>query len=135
MNDNTISSFSPSTEIPYNRNPLIKGDIKIFGKVLDAGGDNPNVHLKINDEQVLIFSTSEANAIELAHKLYKKVALFGEAKWDAVTFEIKDFRLKQIMDYSAGSTLNAIKELRNVTSGFWDKFNTNDDLNNHLLRD
>jgi hypothetical protein len=131
----TLSSFSPQTEIPYNKNPIIDGEINLFGRIIDAGGDNPNVHLKLNDEQVIIFSTTEANAKELAHKLYEKVNLSGTAKWDAVTFEIKDFKLDNILDFAAGKTFNAINELKSLSTGFWDNFNTNEDINNQLLRD
>lgn len=135
FNGEVISSFSPQTEIPYNKTAVLSGDINIFGRVIDAGGNNPNVHIKLNDENELIFSTSEANAKQLAHKLYEKVNLSGKAKWDAVTYEIKEFKLTEILDFSAGKTLSAINELRNLTSGFWDKYNTNDDINKHLLRD
>jgi hypothetical protein len=135
LNDQTISSFTPQTDIPFNKNQIIKGDINLFGKVMDSGGDNPNVHLKLSDEKTLIFSTSEEYAKQLAHKLYEKVSLIGSAKWDGITYEIIDFKLKEIVEFTAGNTLNAINELRNLTSGFWDKFNTNDDINNQLLRD
>lgn len=135
LNGEKLSSFTPNTEIPYNKNPLVKGDIKVFGRVIDSGGDNPNVHLKISDEQTLIFYTSETNAKQLAHNLYEKVSLIGTAKWDSVTYEIKEFKLKEILDYNPGQTLNAIKELKNLTSGHWDRFNTNDDINNELLRE
>lgn len=131
----TISSFTPQTEIQYNKNPIIKGDIKIFGRVIDAGGNNPNVHIKLDNENELIFATTEAHAKQLAHKLYEKVNLVGNAKWDAVTYEIKEFKLTDILDFTTGKTLSAINELKNLTSGYWDKFNTNDDINKHLLRD
>lgn len=136
LNGQDISSFTPSTEIPLNKNPIIKGDIKIFGRVMDAGGKNPNVHLRISDSnQEFIFTTTESHAKELAHKLYEKVYLFGSAKWDAITLEVKEFRIKEILEYSSGKTLKAINQLRDITSGYWDNFNTNDDINNQLLRD
>lgn len=135
INGSTISSFTPQTEIAYNKNPIIKGDINIFGRVIDAGGDNPNVHVKISDVQTLIISTTEGNAKALARKLYEKVNLFGTAKWDAITYEIKEFKILEITDFTAGQTLNAIHELRKLTTGFWDNFNTNEDINNQLLRD
>ena len=135
LNGKTLSSFTPQTDIPYNKNPIIRGDINIFGRVIDSGGDNPNVHIKLGNDQVLIFATTESNAKHLAHKLYEKVNLIGAAKWDAITFEILDFKLKEIVGFEPGNTLNAINELRNLSSGYWDKFNTNDEINNQLLRD
>src|SRR5690606_2730605 len=110
LNGKILSSFTHSTEIPYNKNPIVKGDITVIGRVIDSGGDNLNVHLKLSDDQKIIFSTSEAHAKQLAHRLYEKVSLIGTAKWDSITYEIKEFKLKEIIDYSPGNTLNAIKE-------------------------
>lgn len=135
LNGQTLSSFTPRTEIQLNTNPILEGEIKLFGRVLDSGGKKPNVHLIINDDKELIFSTSEAHARELAHRLYDKVSLIGIAKWDAITYEIKSFKIKNIVDFTPGKTLSALNELRNLTNGYWDKFNTNDEINNQLLRD
>lgn len=135
LNGRTLSSFTSTTEIQYNKNPIIEGEVKLFGRVIDSGGDNPNVHLKINDEHTIIIPTSEAFAKQLAYKLYEKVNLVGTAKWDALTFEIKSFKIKEIIDFTPGKTLNAINELRNLTSGYWDQFKTNDEINNNILRD
>jgi hypothetical protein len=135
LNGNTLSSFTPTTELKNNINPILEGEVKIFGKVVDSGGNNPNVHLKISDEKELIFPTTETLAKELAHRLYEKVSLVGIAKWDAITYEIKSFKIKEIVDFAPGKTLSALNELRNLTGGYWDKYNTNDEINNQLLRD
>jgi hypothetical protein len=134
-NGTTLSTFTPATEITLNKTQIIKGETTIFGRLMDAGGENPNVHLKINDDYVLIFSTSEANAKALAAKLYEKVALKGIAKWDPETLRIEDFKLNDILEYTPGKASRAIKDLKRLSSGFWDRFNTNDEINNQLLRD
>lgn len=134
-NGKQLSTFSPTTEIEFNKNPIIKEDITIFGRITDSGGDNPNVHLKVNDEITLIFPTSEAIAKQLAHKLYERVSLFGTVKWDAITYKVLDFKIKEIIEFKPGNTLKAINELRNISSGYWDKFNSNEDINNELYRD
>lgn len=134
-NGTTLSTLTPATEITLNKTPVIKGQTTIFGRLMDAGGENPNIHLKINDDYVLIFSTSEANAKALAAKLYEKVALKGIAKWDPQTLRIEDFKLSDILEYTPGKASKAIKDLKKLTSGFWDRFNTNEDINNQLLRD
>ena len=131
----TLSTFTPSTEISVRKPTILKEQTTIFGKLIDSGGDNPNVHLRISDEQVLIFSTSHSYAKELAAKLYERVALKGIAKWNADTLKIEDFKLIEILEYSQGKSSKAINELKSLTSGFWDKFNSNDEINNQLLRD
>ncbi|HVK97412.1 MAG TPA: hypothetical protein VM368_06320, partial [Flavisolibacter sp.] len=91
--------------------------------------------IRISDEQVLIFSTSHSHAKALAAKLYENVTLKGIAKWDAETLKIEDFKLIDILEYSPGNTSKAIGDLKKITSGFWDRYNTNEDINNQLLRD
>lgn len=135
LNNETLSTFTGSTQFLNNRNPTVKGQTTIYGKIKDAGGDNPNVHININDEYDLIFKVSEARAKELAHKLYENVALTGIAKWDTETFKIIGFTLTDILEYSPGSSFQAIQQYRKVTSGFWDNLNSNDEINDQLLRD
>ncbi len=134
-NDRTLSTFTPKTEITVRKPTILKEQTTIFGKLIDSGGDNPNVHLRISDEQVLIFSTTHSYAKELATKLYEWVALKGIAKWNADTLRIEDFKLSEILEYSQGKTSKAINDLKSLTSGFWDQYNNNDEINNQLLRD
>jgi len=134
-NNKTISTFNQSTEIPVNKIKIVKGETTILGKLIDVGGEKPNVHIKINDDYVLIFPTSENNAKKLATRLFEKISLTGVATWDAVSLKIETFKLLDIHDYSPGNTSTAIKDLKKLTSGIWDKYNTNDDINKQLLRD
>lgn len=134
-NNETISSFTPDTEIVIDKNKWVKQETTIYGKLIDSGGENPNVHIKISDEQTLIFKASEAEAKILATKLYEKVAVKGIAKFNPITLEILEFKLTDISAYSPGKTFSAIQKLKTLTSGFWDNFHTNEDINNQLLRD
>lgn len=134
-NDVTLSTFTPTTEITVKKPTILKEQTTIFGKLIDSGGDNPNVHIRISDEQVLIFSTSHSYAKQLAAKLYERVALRGIAKWNADTLKIEDFKLTEILEYSQGKTSKAINDLKSLTSGVWDKYDDNDEINNQLLRD
>lgn len=134
-NGETLSTLTPTTEIPINKNILIKGETTIFGTLIDVGGNNPNVHLRINDEYELIFDITLEKAKQLANKLYEKVSLNGTAKWDAENLKIVDFKLNEISDYTPSSTYEAIKKLRKLTNGYWNKFNTNDEINKELYRE
>jgi hypothetical protein len=134
-NDETISYFTPDTEVSIDKTKWLKEETTIYGKLIDSGGENPNVHIKISDEQTIIFKVSEEEAKILATKLYDKVSVKGIAKFNPTTLEILEFKLIELSLYSPGKTLAAIRKLRNITSGFWDKFNTQDEINNQLLRD
>jgi hypothetical protein len=134
-NNQVISSFTGSTEINTDKVKWLKEETTIFGKLIDSGGENPNVHIKVSDDQTIIFKVSESEAKTLAARLYEKVAVKGIAKFNPKTLEIIEFKLIEITAYAPGKTLAAIKKLRSITNGFWDNFNTNDEINNQLLRD
>jgi hypothetical protein len=135
LNGETLSTFTGTTEFALNKPTYFKGETTIVGQVIDSGGTNPNVHLTLPDDAKLIFKTSVSNAQIIARSLYKKVALKGIAKWNSETLAIEDFKLTEILDYTSGNTFKAISELRDLTSGYWDQFHTDRDINNELMRD
>lgn len=134
-NDIVVSSFTPATEVSTDKVKWLKEEATLYGKLIDSGGENPNVHIKVSEDQTIIFKVSEAEAKELATRLYEKVAVKGIAKFNPKTLEVIEFKLIEVTPYSPGKSLPAIRKLREITSGFWDKFNTNDEINNQLLRD
>lgn len=134
-NNQTLSTFNPTTEISLDKVKYIKGETTIHGTLIDIGGENPNIHIKVNDDYTLIFDSTVEISKALSPKLYERVGLKGTAKWDALTFHVIDFKLAEVLDYEQGSISNAFAELRNISSGIWDKYNTNDEINNQLLRD
>lgn len=134
-NGNRLSSLSGNTEIAIPKNKEATEETVIFGEITGAGGLKPNVHLRINDEYNIIISTDKKTSKILANKLYEKVKLAGIAKYDVDTTQITHFKISEILDYTPGNTYQAITELRAITSGYWDQFNTNEDINNELLRD
>lgn len=134
-NGNYLSTITPSTEIKYSKKAFLKGDINIYGTLNDTGGENPNIHLKVNDEYNLIIETNKETAKELALRLYDYIGLRGTAKWDAVTGEIVEFKLQNILDYRESNIKDAFSKLRNISSGGWDKYNSDAEINKRLFRD
>lgn len=134
-NGTLLSTITPTTEIAFNKNRIVKEETTIFGRIIDLGGEIPNVHIKINDEYNLIFDTSRENIKKLASKIYERVVLTGTVKWDSTTFKVLDFKLNEVVDYAPGKSFLAISELRKITSGIWDKLKSNGDINAQLLRE
>lgn len=131
-NGRQLTSITPKTEIKSNKNNFLKGDTTIYGELVDAGGDNPNIHIKINNDYTVIIDTDKKRAKELAARLYDQVGLKGSAKWDILTSKIIEFKLYDILDYSPGNLKETFDELKKITSGYWDKFNTNEEITNNL---
>ncbi len=134
-NGNYLSTITPSTEIKYQKKAFLKGDINIYGTLNDSGGDNPNIHLKVNDEYNLIIETTKEAAKELGHRLYDYIGLRGTAKWDAVTGQVVEFKLLSILDYRETNIKDAFSRLKDISSGAWDKYNSDAEINKRILRD
>lgn len=59
--------------------PNIHFQHTIYGKVIDAGGDRPNIHIRpLGGGDVIICDCSEELAAKVAHQLYSIVGIVGE---------------------------------------------------------
>lgn len=70
--------------------PNIRFQHTIYGKVIDAGGDKPNIHIRpLGGGAEIICDCSEELATEVAHLLYSVVGIVGE-----VTRSVPPIRMK-----------------------------------------
>ncbi len=135
-NNNSLSSLNPNSSITVSKTFSAKGQTTIYGKIIDVGGEKPNVHIKIDEgDDALIIPTSEAFAKELGKRLFEVVGLHGKAEWNIITSEILSFNIESILDYQGGNVFNAFKGLKTLSNGFWDNYNTDEEINSQLLRD
>lgn len=134
-NGENITYISPTTEIKFNKPNQLKGDATIYGELLDVGGENPNIHIKVNDDYVLIIDTNKDIAKHLGTRLFDIIGLKGNAKWDTLSSKIVEFKLYEVLDYQAGNVKKTFNELKDIFSDHWDQFNSNDEINNQLFRD
>jgi hypothetical protein len=130
-----LTSVNNKTEITIDKQTTLKGNTTIYGELVDAGGDNPNIHIKINDDYTVIIGADKQKTKELAVRLYEFVGLKGFAKWDAATAKILEFKLSEILNYNPKSVVDTFSKLRNLFGDGWDRHNTNDEINQQLLRD
>jgi hypothetical protein len=130
-----LGRLDNDTKIKITNSNLLSGNTTIYGELFDAGGKTPNIHIKINDDYEVIINANKDIVKELAGKLYEIVGLKGYASWDIKTSKIEEFELHSIIDYRPGNVKESFKKLRDISSGHWDKFNTDDEINNELLRD
>lgn len=135
FNGEHLSTINSQTDIKLNKPAYLKGDTTIYGEIIDAGGDNPNIHIKLNDDYIIIIDADKEKVKFLGGKLYTFIGLKGLAKWDVQTSKIIDFKLYDIIEYTSGNVRNSFKKLKELTSGYWDNFNSSDEINSHLLRD
>lgn len=70
--------------------PNIRFQHTIYGKVIDAGGDRPNIHIRpLGGGEVVICDCSEELAAEVAKQLYSVVGIVGEVTRSAEPFRMK----------------------------------------------
>lgn len=129
-----IYELSFDYELIKQENVLVKSDISIFGELIKIGGETSKAWFELTNGQKIDFGITKEQAEELSPNLYKTIGLKGNAKWNVKTQNIISFKLYDILTYKSGNILKGLEKIRNISSGFWDKFD-NDDINNYLLRD
>ncbi len=135
LDNNNMSSITKDTIIEKVDLGVFKGETTLYGKLTDIGGEKPNLHLKLNDKENIIIDITEEDAQKLAVNLYQFIGLKGSAVWDAETYKVIKFKFNDIVPYKGGNTFNAISDIKNnISSGVWDKYNTESEINEALFR-
>lgn len=129
-NFNRYVNFEVAKSIPGE----YSGKTTIIGRLDDVGGITPNIHIHIDGKDLVIWTSREI-AKKLAPSLYEVIVLDGIATWNTETDEIIKFTIDEVIEYKVGGTYEAILELRELSSGYWDNFNSDEEINEALLRD
>lgn len=96
--------FIPAASRLYIRTTL-------YGRVVNAGGKNPNAHIETIQGTMVICRGSLAQVKQLAERLYTNVGIVGNARCDVETLEIEDVEITEILPYEEVPIADAINEL------------------------
>lgn len=91
--------------------PLVHGETVLEGILLRVGGKIPKIGLLIDGAGLLPCNASTDLARQAGRLLYQRIALEGEAVWDASSWLLVSFTANAILDYSPGPTEEALAEL------------------------
>lgn len=128
-NDFSLATFNKDTQIEFDKTNELKGETRIYGKVLRVGGENPTVNFKVNNEYKITFNVKESFARDLATKLYDDIGLDGIATWDIKSYQVTNFKINKIINYEPKPLKETFSELRKLIGKHWDKI---DDVNSVL---
>ncbi|MBE9062454.1 hypothetical protein [cf. Phormidesmis sp. LEGE 11477] len=127
-----LAVITPTTKI-LEYEP-IRGETSIYGTVTRVGGSNeekPTIQFRTIEGHLLYCSASKRNAKIAAQHLYQKIGLIGVAEWDAKTFSIKSFDVKEISDYEQGSLSEA---LQSVSDSYGQQFDAVEDVDDFVQK-
>ncbi|TGE04642.1 hypothetical protein [Hymenobacter fodinae] len=119
-----VASFDKDTEINISEQEFLRGDTTIYGQVLKAGGDNPRVTLKIDDDYTVSFDVQREIAIKLASNLYKEVGMTGNARWHRKTYKVVDFRPERLIFIEQAPLTDTFNQLGKLFGGSLEATNT-----------
>lgn len=114
---------------------IIKTDTIIYGELKKVGGDDARAWIELTNGNKLSFKITKEQALELCPSLYSIISLKVRADWNPQSDTFTNFKLYDILEYKSGNISNAFKELREATSGVWNKFETNEDINKFIGRE
>lgn len=119
-NNQSLSQFTPTTEVRLEKENEVKGETIIYGLVLRVGGEKPTIHFKVDNEYRIVFDTKEDIAKKLAQKLYDEVGLRGVAKWDIKSYKVIDFTVSDIVEIETKPIVDTFNELSDLIGKYWD---------------
>jgi hypothetical protein len=115
----TLATLTPDFEIP--KSIYLNGQTTIFGEIVRVGGVEPKVEVKTISGKTIYCPFEFSLASQLGSLLYKLVGLDGDARWDARTFEIEEFRVTSISEYRQTPLIDAFQSLSEVAGKYYDE--------------
>jgi hypothetical protein len=113
-----VVELMPTTILSLPKSKPIEGTTTMYAYVERVGGVTPIVSIRIGNSR-LSSETTAAIAKELGRRLYEWVGLRGTARWDAETYNLKDFIIKEVTEYQDTPMTEAIAELRGLIGKYW----------------
>lgn len=125
----SLGFITPLKEINLPKNYVIKGETTIYGEIIRAGGIEPKIRIKLQDNEILSVKVTEDLAKELALRLYDIVGLKGNAKWNKEDLSLEDFTITEILPYKKTPFPSAFDKLKSVLGTKWNEIG---DVNNYI---
>lgn len=91
----------------------------LYGRVVNAGGKNPNVHIETLQGEMVICKGTQTQVKQLAGRLYSIVGVTGTGRCDVDTLEIVDFEIAEILPYEDTPIKEAIQELAQLAAPYF----------------
>ncbi len=96
------------------------GGTSIHGKCVRVGGDKaPKIEVRYRGKVIECVATKEL-CKQVTPRLYRIVGLRGEAKWDSESWEIKELKVLEVLDFDdSKSPLEAIESIGEHVGEAW----------------
>lgn len=133
-----LATITPDFKIIKPESVIIKSPTTLYGTIEKVGREadgKPKVWLKLFNGRIIKFQVSIDDFNSLQPHIFSEVGLTGTASLNTVTLNYTSFKLSDILEYKAGKVYDAIKEIRGITSGYWDNFKTDKEITEHLKSD
>lgn len=107
----------------------IKGTTTLIGRCMRIGGVDPKIDIRpVDGGRLLHLTATEAQAQQLASRLYDVVALEVEAAWDRETMDPleSEYRVTRVLPYSGTDPVIAFDRLASLANGCWDDVDASD---------
>lgn len=114
-------------------NVLVKSDMVLYGILNKIGGDKNRAWVELYDDSRISFPISDEQLVVLRSKVKEAIAVQGTATWNTISKRVVYFKIKSVIDYTAGAVSEGFEEIRKLSSG-WDSDQTNNNkgITDHL---
>lgn len=130
-----VCVLEPNSRFEKPKSNYITKNCNIAGELIKIGGDNSRAWIKGFDNEIISFKVSRELARSLSPKLYNILSFRGNVKENILTNKIIEFKLYEVLEYEQGKTKDAIEKIKNISIGYWDKLNSDDEIKKELRDD
>jgi len=112
--------ISAATPVVLRPEKTTTGTTTLYGTVQRTGGAKPGFQLELDDGAVVDCRADVKMTRDLARRLYERVAISGQATWNAETWRLNSFRPETVLDWQKTDLISAFNDLREATAGAYD---------------
>lgn len=133
-NTQIISSISPENKFIKQDKVNLDVDCTVYGDLVKIGDDKkPKIWVRLFNDEVRSVDVSKEIVKKLNDKIYSPIAFRGKKRVNILSNEIIGFKLFELIDYTPYQAKQAFSNLKEISSGFWDKFHTQEEISEYLI--
>lgn len=131
---NVISSINPESKFLKQDKVLLDVDCVVYGDLVKIGDDRkPKIWIRLFNNEVRSVDASIDIVKTLSDKIYSPIAFRGKKRVNVLSNDIIGFKLYELIEYTPFQAKNSFDRLKNLTSGVWDKFQTQEEITEFLV--
>ena len=127
-----LAYITPNDEFIKQEKILLDINCNIYGELVKIGDEKPKIWIKLFNDEIKSIDVTKEIVRQLSSKMYSPIAFSGKKRINILTNETISLKLLEIIEYNPYNASESFKDLKEISNGFWDKFNTQEEISTYL---